>query len=118
MQARGRARWHCGVTHVSVIPQILSYIEAYNKLQSKQKTDATTNYGTHIIKAEDKYKFANCEVFKKLAIYYEKSMQYDDALRICDLAISIGYLDDGTKMGILGRKSKILKKMGRSDENG
>ena len=94
---------------IEIIPQILGFIDDFRQLYSAIP-EKEGIYNIHEIMKEDKYKLANCIVFKKLAIYYEKNASYDDAIRVCDKAISCGYLDDGTKLGMIGRKNKILKK--------
>ena len=50
--------------------------------------------------------------FKKLAIIYEKEKDYENAIKICRLAISEGQERDGTKAGMTGRLEKLLKKVG------
>lgn len=48
--------------------------------------------------------------FKRLAIMYEKSSRYEDAIEICRQAMKHG-LTDGTKSGYSGRISRLENKM-------
>lgn len=52
----------------------------------------------------------NIPSFKRLAIIYEKQGKYEEAIKICDLAISNNLADD-TKGGFEGRRNRILKKI-------
>jgi tetratricopeptide (TPR) repeat protein len=51
--------------------------------------------------------------YKRLALIYERSERYDDAIAICELAIQRN-LSDGTKSGFEGRIRRIRKKRGRT----
>ena len=48
--------------------------------------------------------------FKTLAIIYEKEKDYDNAIKICQLAIDEGQGNDRTKGGMNGRIEKLKKK--------
>lgn len=48
--------------------------------------------------------------FKRLAIMYEKSSRYEDAIKICRQALAYE-LTDGTKSGYLGRISRLENKI-------
>lgn len=52
----------------------------------------------------------NIPSFKRLAIIYEKQEKYEEAIKICDLAISFKLSDD-TKGGFEGRRDRLLKKI-------
>ena len=95
---------------IQIIPQLLSFFKEYNRITSKSSACRTRSQSITTIEEEYQYKLANCEVFKKLSMFYEKTAKYDDAIRVCDAAISCGYLNDGTKMGMIGRKNRIIKK--------
>ena len=49
--------------------------------------------------------------FKRLAIIYEQKKQYDDAIKICERSIELGFIDDGTDGGFNGRKQKLESKL-------
>ena len=53
----------------------------------------------------------NCRIvsYKRLAILYEKANRYDDAIRICESAITFQQ-SDGTKSGFKGRLVKLRNK--------
>lgn len=48
--------------------------------------------------------------FKRLAIIYEKQKKYDEAIAICQRAIELGYVDDGTDGQMPGRIARLMKK--------
>ncbi|MEK5272594.1 hypothetical protein NSR00_17935 [Aeribacillus sp. FSL K6-8394] len=48
--------------------------------------------------------------FQRLAIIYEKLGKYEDAINVCNIAISYG-LHDGTKGGFEGRIERLKKKI-------
>ena len=52
--------------------------------------------------------------FKQLAIIYEKSGNLDEAIRVCEKAIEIGFTDDKTKSGMSGRLDKLKTKLLRN----
>ena len=47
--------------------------------------------------------------FKQLSIILEKQEKYNDAIKVCDMAIKLG-LNDKTQKGYLGRKEKLKNK--------
>ena len=49
--------------------------------------------------------------FKKLAILLEKSKQYDEAIKICELAIKYGFIDDETDGKMYGRIARLKSKV-------
>nr|DAL87918.1 MAG TPA: YbfG [Caudoviricetes sp.] len=49
--------------------------------------------------------------FQQLAIIYEQQKKFDEAIKICELALKYE-LKDGTKSGFKGRIARIEKKMG------
>lgn len=51
--------------------------------------------------------------FTTLAKIYEKQMKYEEAIKICEKAIKIGYLNDGTKGGYNSRIEKLKNKIKR-----
>lgn len=55
------------------------------------------------------------KTFQRLIIMYEKDQRYDDAIKICKLALRYG-INDNTKDGFKGRIEKIEKKAALSDE--
>lgn len=55
----------------------------------------------------------NYSTFKRLAIIYEKQKKYDDAIAICQQAIELGYVDDGTEGKMPGRVARLIKKKGK-----
>ena len=67
---------------------------------------------------DNKYRIANFSVFSDLARYYASNNMYFDALRVCNQAIECGYLDDGTKKGMLGRKVKLEKAVEKENRKG
>ena len=93
---------------IEVIPQILDYINSVRRLLSNKDYKAATVYNTGRIVSRNKLDLINCKVFKDLAIYYKKNKFFEEAIKVCDAAISIGYIDDGTKMGMKGRREKLL----------
>lgn len=46
----------------------------------------------------------------KLAIIYEKRKEYDKAIDICDEAIRLGLIEDGTKGKFPGRRARLIAK--------
>lgn len=51
--------------------------------------------------------------FTTLAKLYEKQFKYQEAINICEKAIEIGYLKDGTKGGYIARIEKLKKKLNK-----
>ncbi len=51
--------------------------------------------------------------FKRLAIIYEKRKEYDKALEICQKAIDIGFIKDGTTGQMPGRAARLYKKLNK-----
>jgi len=49
--------------------------------------------------------------FKQLCIMYEQGNQINNALVVCNKAISLGFINDKTKSSMIGRKSKLEKKL-------
>lgn len=49
-------------------------------------------------------------VYEVLAKAYEKLQKYDEAIEVCEKAISYGYTNDGTKNGYKGRIERLEKK--------
>jgi len=98
---------------LTIIPKIIKFIDSFRKRFRGIITEDQV-YNTYEIFNCDKYKLANCIVYKKLAMYYTGIERYDDALRVCDAALACGYLDDGTKSGMVGRKQRIERKMNKS----
>lgn len=56
------------------------------------------------------YRMPRYPSFKTLAIIYEKEKEYDKAIKICERAISVGCVDDGTKGGMVERLRKLKTK--------
>lgn len=52
--------------------------------------------------------------FKRLAIIYEKQKNYDEAIAVCQHAIELGFVDDGTDGQMPGRIARLMKKQGKS----
>ena len=52
--------------------------------------------------------------FKRLAIIYEKQKDYDNAIAVCQRAIELGYIDDGTDGQMPGRIARLMRKKGKS----
>ena len=50
--------------------------------------------------------------FKRLAIIYEKRKDYDKAISICQQAIELGYVNDGTDGQMPGRMARLMRKAG------
>lgn len=50
--------------------------------------------------------------FKRLAIIYDKRKDYDKAISICQQAIELGYVDDGTDGQMPGRIARLMRKAG------
>lgn len=103
---------------ISIIPQIIDFLKKYGLLLKnrvdKYAYSSESIYNIPVINLTSICEYANCTVYKQLSIYYEKTTCYDDALRVCESGISIGYLDDETKMGMIGRKQRILKRKSRA----
>lgn len=49
--------------------------------------------------------------FARLAIIYEKQGRFDEAIKVCDMAISYGVFGDGTKGGFTERRKRLEKKL-------
>lgn len=103
---------------VSIIPQILAFFDEYGSLlknkMGKYEYGSEDVFNIPLINVNKKYEYANCVVIKQLSISHEQSSHIDDALRVCEVGISCGYLDDGTKKGMLGRRARLLKKKGKT----
>ena len=56
----------------------------------------------------------NFPTFKRLAIIYEKQKKYDEAIAVCQRAIELGFVDDGTDGQMPGRIARLMKKQGKS----
>lgn len=54
--------------------------------------------------------------FKRLAIIYEKQKEYDSAIAVCQRAIELGYVDDGTDGQMPGRIARLINKKGKSSK--
>lgn len=54
--------------------------------------------------------------FSRLAIIYERRREYEEAIRVCRLALRMGYDDDGTEGGFPGRIARLTKKIGNDVE--
>ena len=50
--------------------------------------------------------------FKRLAIIYEKQKRYDEAIAVCERAIELGFINDGTEGQMPGRIARLMKKKG------
>lgn len=48
--------------------------------------------------------------FARLAIIHEKRNEFDKAAKVCEKAIQLGFVDDGTKGGMQGRLARLQKK--------
>ena len=90
---------------VDIIPIILECIDELIEISKNNKNGIEMPDLYY-----DKYKTAGCNVFVKLERYYTNNGMYVEAIEVCDKAIACGYLDDGTKSGMLGRKKRIQKK--------
>lgn len=55
--------------------------------------------------------------FARLAIIYEQRKEYEEAIRVCRLALRMGYGDDGTEGGFPGRIARLTKKIGNDVQN-
>lgn len=55
--------------------------------------------------------------FARLAIIYEQRKEYEEAIRVCRLALRMGYDDDGTEGGFPGRIARLTKKIGNDVQN-
>lgn len=55
----------------------------------------------------------NFPTFKRLAIIYEKQKNYDAAIAVCQRAIELGFVDDGTDGQMPGRIARLAKKQGK-----
>src|SRR5690625_1223172 len=65
------------------------------------------NYESLIV--DFKPSIPNIPSFKRLAIILEKQGKYDEAIKVCNMAITYN-LTDGTKGGFKGRKERIYRK--------
>lgn len=50
--------------------------------------------------------------FKRLAIIYDKQKEYDKAIAVCQQAINLGYVRDGTDGQMPGRLARLMRKAG------
>lgn len=48
--------------------------------------------------------------FKRMAIIYDKRKDYDKAISICQQAIELGYVNDGTDGQMPGRMARLMRK--------
>lgn len=48
--------------------------------------------------------------FKRLAIIYEKQKKYDEAIAVCQRAVELGFIKDGTNGQMPGRIARLLRK--------
>lgn len=53
--------------------------------------------------------------YARAAKIFEKQKNYQEAVSICDQAIAVGYVIDGTKGGMIGRRERLQKKVEKSD---
>lgn len=82
--------------------ELAPYFLEYNKKEAK-------SYGVSL-----KSWIPNFPTFKKLAIIYEKQGKYLEAIEICKQAISLGFNNDDTRDGLLGRIQKLEQKLIKS----
>lgn len=54
--------------------------------------------------------------FKQAAVFYEKNKLYSQACDACQQSLDLGYLQDGTRVGMNGRLYKLKKKMNKQKE--
>jgi hypothetical protein len=64
---------------------------------------------------KDKYGESLKEIttFKLLAIVLDEEEKYEDAIKVCEMAVRLG-LEDGTKSGFKGRIERLKKKAGKT----
>ena len=95
---------------LKIIPQIIRFIDAFREYVHNTNLTSNQLYNINTILNDDKYRLANCSVFLNLVKYYTKMGMIKDAIRVCDSAIACGYLSDGTKTGMIGRKARLERK--------
>lgn len=96
---------------IKIIPKIISFIDAFRDYVHKNALTSNQLFNIDTILSDDKYKLANCSIFLNLAKYYTKIGMLDDALRVCNSAIDCGFINDGTKTGMIGRKTRLERKL-------
>ena len=61
--------------------------------------------------------YDNCKkgyhIFKNLSMFYEKQNKIDEAIKVCQLAIEKGIIEDGTKGQMAGRIERLAKKLNK-----
>ena len=82
--------------------ELAPYFLAYNIKEAKE-------YGVPL---EDW--LPNFPTFKRLSIIYEKQGKYLKAIQVCQQAVSLGFINDGTKEGMVGRINKLNEKLDNS----
>lgn len=99
------------------MPKLIEFIKTFRNFASNNTGLVKHIYNTDEILNNDVNKLLNCSAFKDLSIYYEKQGFYSEAIKVCDATIACGYVKDGTKSRMIGRKEKLKKKTRRSKEN-
>lgn len=82
------------IADIELAPQVIEYQKQFDLLY-------------HSTTSETGYYFST---FKRLAIIYEKQQRYGDAIAICQRAIDLGVVRDGTEGGMIGRMARLCKK--------
>ena len=59
--------------------------------------------------------FPEIHCFKHLCIIYASQNKIEEAIEICEEALSLGIYQDGTKYGYKGRLEKLKKKLEKSE---
>ena len=94
------------VRDIEIIPIILESIdELVNLAETK---DSGVEYPRLY---KDKYTTAGCDLFVSLERYYTNNKMYQEAIEVCNKAIACGFLNDGTKSGMIGRRERVQKKI-------
>lgn len=54
----------------------------------------------------------NVSPFYRLSIIYEKRKEFEAAMKVCAMAIRLGFTKDGSKGGMRGRLARLMRKAG------
>lgn len=86
----------------------ISIAEKFTKAQTEIQNVRIANGWTDLGKSTKGIK--TYPSFKKLAIIYEKQRKYNEAIAVCQNAIELGYISDGTAGQMPGRIAKLKQK--------
>lgn len=87
------------------------FIESLKEIQKVRETNGWSK------EKDVTMRLPNYPSFKRLAIIYEKQKRYDDAIAICQHAIELGFVSDGTSGQMPGRIARLQRKKSKAESN-